>query len=86
MSAHAHMDRFGRVLIPKAIWDALDLWAGTTLEIVVAKGTTHLYPTTRSAQLIEYAGRLSLSAPGRITVDPVQDLLAVCLEEATDKW
>lgn len=76
MAVQLEVDRFGRVLIPKALRKALALEPGETLEAELKGGLLELKPATRSAELVEHAGRLVLAAPGSISGDPVEDFRA----------
>ncbi|MFT2720340.1 AbrB/MazE/SpoVT family DNA-binding domain-containing protein [Deinococcus sp. A31D244] len=86
MTAHLEIDRFGRILIPKALRDALALQPGAQLEVEVEGGTLHLRPAARDAQVTRHHGRLILSADGVITGDPVQDLRDERLNEVIGSW
>lgn len=86
MTAHLEMDRFGRVLIPKALRTALSLQAGEQLEVELKDGELHLRPLQRPAQLVEHAGRLILASTSEITGDPVQDMRDRRLEEVLPRW
>lgn len=86
MTLHLEIDRFGRVLIPKAIREALALRAGEHLEVEVEGGALHLRPTARPAQVVEHRGRLILDAQHTITGDPVEDLRDERLSEVMGEW
>lgn len=86
MTAHLEIDRFGRVLIPKALREALALQAGEQLEVELRDGALHLRPLQRQTQLIEHAGRLILASTGEITGDPVQELRDARNEEVLGRW
>jgi AbrB family transcriptional regulator (stage V sporulation protein T) len=86
MTAHLKMDRSGRVLIPKALRDALALKAGERLEVELEGEMLQLRPAARPLQTVEHAGRLILDAPGPITGDPVEDLRDARLSEVLSSW
>ena len=86
MTAHLEMDRFGRILIPKALREALALQPGAQLEVEVEGGALHLRPAARDVQVTRRHGRLILSADGVITGDPVQDLRYERLNEVLGSW
>lgn len=86
MMAHLELDRFGRVLIPKALREALSLQAGEQLEVELKDGALHLRPVQRPAQLIEHAGRLILASEGKITGDPVEEFRDARTEEVLSRW
>ncbi len=54
----AVIDSVGRVVIPKALRDALGLRAGSTLDISFYGAGLHLVPSGRTAQLVEENGVL----------------------------
>lgn len=86
MTTHLEIDRFGRVLIPKAIREALALGAGEQLEVEIEGGTLHLRPAARAVQVVEHHGRLILEASHLITGDPVQDLRDERMNEVLSGW
>lgn len=86
MTTHLEIDRFGRVLIPKAIREALSLGAGEQLEVEVEGGTLHLRPAARAVQVVEHHGRLVLDSAHPVTGDPVQDLRDERMNEVLGGW
>jgi AbrB family looped-hinge helix DNA binding protein len=86
MTAHLEIDRFGRVLIPKALRDALALKAGEQLEVELEGGVLHLRPAARPVKTVQHAGRLILEAPSTITGDPVEDMRDARLSEVLGSW
>ena len=61
------LDRFGRVVLPKKIREALGLAPGTALRVEEASGGVHLRPLADDPQLVEKDGVLVFS--GRPTGD-----------------
>ncbi|EYB67857.1 hypothetical protein DEIPH_ctg032orf0110 [Deinococcus phoenicis] len=86
MMAHLELDRFGRVLLPKKLRDALGLQPGEQLEVEVEAGVLHLRPLTRPVQTIEHHGRLVLDGPGLISGDPVEDMREQRLDDLLGRW
>ena len=87
MAARLVLDRFGRVLIPKAIRDASRLQAGEPLELEVDGGALHLRPAARTVHPVEHHGRLVFGAGGRpITSDPVEDVREARLNGVLGRW
>lgn len=84
MTAHLEIDRFGRVLLPKQLRDALGLRPGEQLEAEVEGGVLHLRPAAWPVQVTEHHGRLVLDAPGTVSGDPVEDLREQRLNELLD--
>lgn len=83
---HLEIDRFGRVLIPKALREALSLSAGEQLEVDVEGGVIHLRPAARPVQVVEHHGRLVLASEQTITGDPVEDMRDERTEEVLGRW
>jgi AbrB family looped-hinge helix DNA binding protein len=61
------IDSVGRIVVPKALRDALGLTAGSTVDISRYGAGLQLIPTGRTAQLVEESG--VLVATGETTVD-----------------
>jgi len=61
------IDSVGRIVLPKALRDALGLTAGSTVDISRYGAGLQLIPTGRTAQLVEESG--VLVATGETTVD-----------------
>ncbi|HEY7008457.1 MAG TPA: AbrB/MazE/SpoVT family DNA-binding domain-containing protein [Jatrophihabitantaceae bacterium] len=54
----AKVDSVGRVVLPKALRDALGLRAGSTVDITRYGSGLQLIPSTRTATLVEESGVL----------------------------
>ena len=67
MSMKTSTDSVGRIVVPKALRDALGLTAGSTVDISRYGAGLQLIPTGRTAQLVEESG--VLVATGETTVD-----------------
>jgi len=67
MSMKTSIDSVGRIVVPKALRDALGLTAGSTVDISRYGAGLQLIPTGRTAQLVEESG--VLVATGETTVD-----------------
>ena len=67
MSMKTSIDSVGRIVLPKALRDALGLTAGSTVDISRYGAGLQLIPTGRTAQLVEESG--VLVATGETTVD-----------------
>lgn len=80
------MDRFGRVLLPKKLRDALGPQPGEQLEVEVEAGVLHLRPLSRPTQTVEHRGRLVLDAPGTVSSDPVEDMREQRLDDLLGGW
>lgn len=61
------VDSVGRVVLPKALRDALGLQAGSTVDISRYGAGLQLVPAGRTARLVEEAG--VLVATGNTTID-----------------
>ncbi len=61
------IDSVGRIVVPKALRDALGLTAGSTVDISRYGAGLQLIPTGRTARLVEESG--VLVATGETTVD-----------------
>jgi len=86
MTAHLEIDRFGRVLIPKKLRDALHLQPGEQLTVELEDGVLHLRPVARPVRTVEHRGRLILDAPGTLTGDPVEEMRESRLDELLGSW
>ena len=67
MSMKMSIDSVGRIVVPKALRDALGLTAGSTVDISRYGAGLQLIPTGRTARLVEESG--VLVATGETTVD-----------------
>lgn len=63
----ATIDSVGRIVVPKALRDALGLVAGSTVDISRYGSGLQLVPAGRTARLVEEAG--VLVATGETTID-----------------
>ncbi len=89
MTLQLEIDRFGRVLIPKALREALALHAGETLEAEITGGVLQLRPLPRPAELVEHAGRLVLTAADTqapISDGMVDEFRAAYAEDILGQW
>lgn len=69
------MDAVGRVVVPKALRDALGLTAGSTVDISRYGAGLQLIPTGRTARLVEEAGVLVAEGGTEIDDDVVFGLI-----------
>lgn len=69
------MDAAGRVVLPKAVRDALGLEAGATIDISYYGSGLHLVPHRRTARLVEEDGVLVATGDSEIDDDIVQALI-----------
>jgi len=68
---HTTIDAAGRVVVPKALRDALGLTAGTTLDISIYGDGLQVAPGGRTARLRRVAGRLVAESETVVTDDMV---------------
>lgn len=71
----ATVDSVGRVVVPKALRDALGLRAGSTVDISPYGAGLQLLPTGRTARLVHEAGVLVATADTQIDDDDVFGLM-----------
>lgn len=69
------LDSAGRILIPKALRDALGLRPGSTVELSRYGGGINLLPSGRTARLVERNGKLVATGTTRINDETVLALL-----------
>lgn len=69
------IDSVGRIVVPKALRDALGLTAGSTVDISRYGAGLQLVPTGRTARLVEEAGVLVVTGKTKIDDDVVFGLL-----------
>ena len=69
------MDAVGRIVVPKALRDALGLTAGSTVDISRYGAGLQLIPTGRTARLVAEAGVLVASGDTAIDDDVVFALI-----------
>lgn len=70
------VDKFGRVVIPKKVREALNLRAGSTLQADLRDGELHLrgeQPRYRIEQSAQGRPRLVLPPDARVSNDPVSE-------------
>ncbi len=68
---HTTIDAAGRIVVPKALRDALGLTAGTTLDISIYGDGLQVVPGGRTARLRRVAGRLVAESETVVTDDMV---------------
>jgi AbrB family looped-hinge helix DNA binding protein len=71
----ASLDSVGRVVIPKALRDALGLTAGSTVDISLYGTGLQLLPVGRTARLVEEDGVLVATGDSTIDDDTVFGLI-----------
>jgi AbrB family looped-hinge helix DNA binding protein len=69
------MDAVGRIVVPKALRDALGLTAGSTIDISRYGSGLQLIPTGRTAQLVDESGVLVVTGDTEIDDDDVFGLI-----------
>ncbi len=71
----AIVDSVGRLVVPKAMRDALGLTTGTKVDISLYGAGLHVVPSGRTARLVEEDGRLVAESDAMITDEDVFGLL-----------
>jgi AbrB family looped-hinge helix DNA binding protein len=71
----AKVDSVGRVVLPKALRDALGLRAGSTVNITRYGSGLQLIPSTRTARLVDESGVLVATGDTPIDDDVVFGLI-----------
>lgn len=71
----AKLDSVGRVVLPKALRDALGLRAGSTVDISCYGAGLQLIPTSRTARLVDESGVLVAAGETPIGDDVVFGLI-----------
>jgi len=69
------IDSVGRIVVPKALRDALGLTAGSTVDISRYGAGLQLIPTGRTARLVEESGVLVATGETAVDDDVVFGLL-----------
>ena len=75
MPMKTSIDSVGRILVPKALRDALGLTAGSTVDISRYGAGLQLIPTGRTARLVEESGVLVATGETAVDDDVVFGLL-----------
>jgi AbrB family looped-hinge helix DNA binding protein len=71
----AKVDSVGRVVLPKALRDALGLRAGSTVDVSLYGAGIQLLPTSRTATLVDESGVLVAAGDTQIDDDVVFGLI-----------
>ena len=71
----AIVDSVGRLVVPKALREALGLTTGTKVDISLYGAGLHVVPSGRTARLVEEDGRLVAESDAMITDEDVFGLL-----------
>lgn len=71
----ATVDSVGRIVVPKALRDALGLQAGSTVDISRYGAGLQLVPTGRTARLVDESGALVATGETQIDDDVVFGLI-----------
>lgn len=69
------IDALGRVVVPKALRDALGLTAGTAVDVSLYGDGLHVAPLGRTARLRKEGGRLEADSATEVTDDVVFGLV-----------
>ena len=71
----AKVDSVGRIVVPKALRDALGLVPGTSVDVSVYGAGLQVVPAGRTARLLEIDGTLVADSDTVVTDDDVLGLL-----------
>lgn len=69
------VDGMGRIVVPKALRDALGLTPGAKVDVSRYGAGLHLVPVSRTARLVESDGVLAAESATTVTDDMVFELL-----------
>lgn len=69
------IDGAGRIVVPKALREALGLTAGSTVDLSVYGAGLHIVPAGRTARLVEQGGELVATSDTVVTDDMVFSLI-----------
>ena len=80
------IDKFGRVVLPKAIRDQLGIQAGGEFEVEEKENSICLKPIRNEAKLIKKDGWWVITGTGPITLEETNEALRNSRRENRDKW
>ncbi len=78
------IDGTGRIVLPKAIREALDLHAGTLLRIRVVDGIVELDPAPKQVRLMK-KGRLAVAYPEEASEPLSQDIVNATIQSVREE-
>ncbi len=71
----ATVDSVGRLVVPKALREALGLTAGTKVDVSLYGAGLHVVPSGRTARLVKERGRLVAESETEVTDEMVFGLI-----------